>query len=53
MHSRQCPGDGRVGNSESLKKQTAAWNKMANRKRQLIQWRLIKTEARKSMGYRH
>lgn len=53
MYSRQCLGDGRVGDIESLKKQTAAWNTSANRKQQVIQWRFTKTKARKSMGYKH
>jgi hypothetical protein len=42
-----------VGDIQSLKKQTAAWNKVANKKRQLIQWRFTKAKARKSMGYSH
>jgi transposase len=37
--------------SESLKKRTAAWNKAANKTRQVIQWRFTKNKARKSMGY--
>lgn len=53
MYSRQCLGDGRVGDIQSLKKQTAAWNKAANEKRQRIQWRFTKDKARKSMGYQH
>jgi transposase len=53
MYSRQCLGDGRVGDIASLRKKTKAWNKAANRKRQTIQWRFTKTKARKSMGYRH
>lgn len=53
MYSRQCLGDGRVGDIQSLKKQTAAWNKAANKKRQCIQWLFTKDKARKSMGYQH
>jgi len=51
MYSRQCLGDGRVGDLETLKKQTIAWNKAANKRRQVIQWRFTKAKARKSMGY--
>jgi hypothetical protein len=51
MYSRQCFGDGRVGDIESLKKRTTAWNKAANKTRQVIQWRFTKSKARKSMGY--
>lgn len=53
MYSRQCLGDGRVGDIDALKRKTAAWNKAANRKRQVIQWRFTKAKARKSMGYTH
>lgn len=53
MYSRQCLGDGRVGDIDALKKKTTAWNKAANRKRQVIQWRFTKAKARKSMGYTH
>lgn len=52
MYSRQCLGDGRVGDIEALKKRTAAWNKATNKKRQTIQWRFTKSKARKSMGYK-
>jgi hypothetical protein len=44
-------GDGRVGDLETLKRKTAAWNKAANKRRQVIQWRFAKAKARKSMGY--
>ncbi len=53
MYLRQCLEDSRVGDIDSLKKQTATRNKAVNRKRQLVQWRFTKTKARKSMGYRH
>lgn len=53
MYSRQCLGDGRVGDIEALNRNTVAWNKAANRKRQVIQWRFTKAKARKSMGYTH
>lgn len=53
MYSRQCLGDGRVGDVNALRKKTAAWNKAANDKKQTIQWRFTKGKARKSMGYEH
>lgn len=53
MYSRQCLGDGRVGDVENLRRMTAAWNKAANRKLQVIQWRFTKAKARKSMDYVH
>ena len=51
MYSRQCLGDGRVGDVEALKRMTAAWNKAANKRGQVIQWRFTKAKARRSMGY--
>lgn len=51
MYSRQCLGDGRVGDINALKTRTAAWNKAINKKRHVIQWRFTKSKARKSMGY--
>ena len=51
MYSRQCLGDGRVGDLQTLRRKTAAWNKAANKHRQVIQWRFTKAKARKSMGY--
>lgn len=53
MYSRQCLGDGRVGDVDNLKRKTAAWNKSANKKKQIIQWRFTQSKARKSMGYVH
>lgn len=51
MYSRQCLGDGRIGDFDNLKKQTKAWNKRANRKAIKIQWRFTKKKARKSFLY--
>jgi transposase len=51
MYSRQCLGDGRIGDFENLKFQTKAWNKRANKKKIKIQWRFTKQKARKSFGY--
>lgn len=53
MYSRQCLGDGRVGDINSLKRNTVVWNKAANRRGQIINWRFTKSKARKSMGYLH
>lgn len=53
MYSRQCLGDGRVGDIKTLKRNTAVWNKAANKKSQIIHWRFTKSKARKSMGYLH
>lgn len=51
IYSRQCLGDGRVGNIENLRSQTEAWNKYANKKQFKIAWRFNKTKARKSFCY--
>lgn len=51
MYSRQALGDGRVGDIESLKVLTMAWNKRINAKKQTIDWRFTKRKARKSLDY--
>lgn len=51
MYSRQCLGDGRIGTIANLKAQTAAWNKLANKRATKIQWRFSKEKARKSFKY--
>jgi transposase len=51
MYSRQCLGNGRVGDIKYLKAQTAAWNKRTNKKAPKIQWRFTKSKARKSFQY--
>jgi hypothetical protein len=43
--------DGRVGDLQTLTRKTAAWNKAANKRRQVIHWRFTEAKARKSMGY--
>jgi len=51
MYSRQCLGNGRIGDIANLKVQTKAWNKIANRKATKINWRFTKSKARKSLDY--
>lgn len=51
MYTRQCLGDGRIGDIENLKFQTKAWNKRINKKKTKIQWRFTKKKARKSLNY--
>ena len=51
MYSRQCLGDGRIGDVDNLKIQTKAWNKRANQKKIKIQWRFTKEKAKKSFRY--
>ncbi|MBF0298922.1 MAG: IS630 family transposase [Oligoflexia bacterium] len=52
MYSRQCLGDGRVGSYEDLRDKTKEWNKKANQKATIINWRFNKNKARKSFGYK-
>jgi len=51
IYSRQCLGDGRIGDLENLKTQTRAWNKKTNKKKIKIHWRFTKKKARKSLLY--
>ena len=51
MYSRQCLGDGRIGDIGNLKTQTKAWNKRANKKKLKIQWCFTKEKAKKSFLY--
>lgn len=51
MYSRQCLGDGRVGEIQYLRGQTAAWTERTNEKAPKINWRFNKTKARKSFNY--
>jgi hypothetical protein len=51
MYSRQCLGDGRIGDIENLKRQTKAWNERTNQKKTKIQWRFTKEKAKKSFLY--
>ncbi len=53
IYLRQCLGDGHVGDIANLKKKTAAWNKRANKRGQIIRCRFTKTEACRSMGHAH
>ena len=52
MYSRQCLGDGRIGDKANLVRQTQAWNQRTNRKAIKIQWRFTKSKARKSLDYK-
>lgn len=51
MYSRQCLGDGRIGDIENLKMQTKAWNKRTNKKKPKIQWCFTKEKSKKSFLY--
>ncbi len=51
MYSRQCLGDGRVGDINKLKKITKFWNKSANKKKTLIKWEFNRKKAREKFNY--
>ena len=51
MFSRQCLGDGRVGNTENLERVTKAWNRSANKKKTVIKWRFNRKKAREKFNY--
>jgi len=51
MYSRQCLGDGRVGNFNKLKAITSHWNKSTNKKKTQIQWKFNRQKAREKFEY--
>lgn len=51
MFSRQCLGHSRIGDMETLKKRTKAWNRYINRKKVKIQWNFTKDDARETFDY--
>lgn len=51
MYSRQCLGQSRIGDIETLRKRTKAWNRYINRKNVKIQWNFTKDDARESFDY--
>ncbi len=53
LFSRQCLGKRRIGDLDSLQRQTRAWNLGLNRKRVKINWRFDRKQARKKFGYKY
>ena len=51
LYSRQCLGTRRIADLETLKRETEAWNRQANRKRTKIKWRFTRKKARKLLDY--
>jgi transposase len=51
MYSRQCLGDTRIENIESLTKKTKAWARVANTKKVKIQWNFSVDDARDKFEY--
>lgn len=51
MYSRQCLGNTRIADVETLRKKTKAWNRIANRKNITINWKFTSTDARDKFQY--
>jgi len=51
MYSRQCLGKRRFPDVGTLRRETQAWNRTANRKRTKIHWRFTRRKARKVFRY--
>jgi hypothetical protein len=51
MYSRQCLGDGRVGNLSDLKNITKHWNRSVNKKKTVIHWEFNRKKAREKFNY--
>jgi len=52
LYSRQCLGTRRIPDLATLKRETKAWNRKANRKRTKINWRFTRKHARKVFKYK-
>jgi hypothetical protein len=50
--ARECLGRRRIPDLPTLRRETAAWKRRANRERRTIQWRFTRREARRTFGYR-
>jgi len=51
MYSRQCLGDGRVGDIDNLKRVTMSWNSSINKKKTIIKWKFNRQKAREKFNY--
>ena len=51
LYSRQCLGRRRIGNLASLRRETRAWNRRANRDQVMIQWNFTRKKARRTFNY--
>lgn len=51
IYSRQCLGKARIHSIDILRKKTAAWSKVINRKKVLIQWKFSRQKARDKFKY--
>ena len=51
MYQRQCLGNTRIPDIETLKKKTKAWTKIINRKKVTINWKFTTNQARIKFNY--
>lgn len=51
IYARQCLGKSRIPDIDLLRKKTAAWNRIANRKRVTINWTFSRKSARAKFRY--
>ncbi len=52
MYQRQCLGGTRIPDIKTLRKKTAAWNRVLNSKKTTINWTFFKDDAREKFDYR-
>jgi hypothetical protein len=50
--ARQCLGQRRIGDRETLRKEARAWNRRVNRDQVTIQWAFTRKNARHKFGYK-
>ena len=53
LFSGQCLGKRRIGDLKTLRKETRAWNRRANRNRVTINWKFDRKKARKKFRYKY
>ena len=53
LFSRQCLGKRRIGDQQTLQKESATWNRDMNRKRITINWTFDRKKARKKFKYKY
>jgi hypothetical protein len=52
IFSRQCLGNRRIPDLETLEREAKAWNEHMNRSRTTINWKFDRNKARKTFGYK-
>jgi hypothetical protein len=52
LYSRQCLGKRRIPDLDTLRRETRAWNRKADRRRTKINWQFTRQKARKAFRYK-